>query len=93
MPYIKDPEIRDGLLGGIIRPHDAGELNFVLTSLCHEYLKYKGVNYKSINEVIGVLDCTKMELYRMIAAPYEDKKRLENGAVSELDALSLEDIR
>jgi hypothetical protein len=32
-----------------------------------------------------VLECAKLELYRMIAAPYEDKKRLANGPVSELD--------
>jgi len=42
---------------------------------------------------MGVLECAKLELYRMVAAKYEDKKRLENGAVSELDAVNLGDVR
>jgi hypothetical protein len=74
-------------------PDNAGELNYTLTNLCHVYLQRHGVNYKNINEVIGVLECAKLELYRMIAAPYEDKKRLANGSVSALDAINLEDVR
>jgi len=31
------------------------------------------------------LECAKLELYRMIAAPYEDTKIKENGSVSDLD--------
>jgi len=34
-----------------------------------------------INEVIGVLECAKLELYRRVAAPYEERKRIENGEV------------
>jgi len=30
---------------------------------------------------VGVLECAKMELYRRVAAPYEDKKKEENGDV------------
>ena len=37
--------------------------------------------YEWINEVIGVLECAKLELYRRVAAPYEDDKRLQNGDV------------
>ena len=32
-------------------------------------------------EVLGVLECVKLELYRRVAAPYEDKKCQENGDV------------
>ena len=39
------------------------------------------LKYSEINSVIGVLECAKMELYRRIAAPYEDKKCEENGDV------------
>jgi hypothetical protein len=46
------------------------------------YLKDKGeIRYARLNEVIGAIDCAKLELYRRIAAPYEDKKITENGDV------------
>lgn len=38
-------------------------------------------SYASINSAIGILECAKLELYRRIAAPYEDKKAEENGDV------------
>lgn len=80
MPYV-DSEDRDALT-----PHpamhadDAGALNFQITALCDEYL-HGAVNYAAINEVIGVLECAKLELYRRVAAPYEDKKCALNGDV------------
>ena len=75
MPYI-EPELRD-----LYRPaNTAGELNYVITSLVDAYLK-DNVCYRTLNEAIGVLECAKLELYRRIAAPYEDKKCAENGDV------------
>lgn len=87
MPYIKQTE-RD-----VIGPLDyrqipittPGQLNFVITKLCHHYIKDRQFCYATLNEVIGVLECAKQELYRTIVAPYEDKKRKENGSISELD--------
>ena len=73
--------------------HNAGSLNYLITRLFHRHIVQRGLKYEVINELIGVLECCKLELYRMIAAKYEDKKRLENGPVSELDAKSLEDVR
>ena len=35
--------------------------------------------YADINELIGALECAKLEFYRRKAAPYEDKKAVENG--------------
>ena len=79
MPYIL-PNKRNQL------PETAGELNYSLTKMVHEYIVNKGgINYSNINEVIGVLECAKQELYRVLAAPYEDEKKNENGHVSELD--------
>ena len=49
--------------------------------------------YTVLNEVIGMLECAKLELYRQVAVPYEDKKKRNNGAVSELDSKTLEDVR
>jgi hypothetical protein len=40
-----------------------------------------GLSYKNINQAIGALECAKLELYRRVAAPYEDKKALINGDV------------
>lgn len=31
--------------------------------------------------ILGVLECVKLELYRRVAAPYEDRKIEENGDV------------
>jgi hypothetical protein len=68
------------------RPLTAGELNYCITMLCKRYLKhqaYKGghYDYERINNIIGVLECAKIEFYRRIAVPYEDKKIKENGDV------------
>jgi hypothetical protein len=47
-----------------------------------DYLIRKGgIKYANINEAIGVLECAKLELYRRIAAPYEDHKISETGDV------------
>jgi hypothetical protein len=68
MPYIK-PERRKAILAGA-KPQDAGELNFAITALVDNYLQDKGgLRYSHLNEVIGALDCAKLELYRRVAAP------------------------
>ena len=68
-----------------------GALNYAITKLCHYYVENFGRNYRILNEVIGVLQCAMLELYRQVAAPYEDQKKLENGPVSELDT-DIEDL-
>lgn len=90
MPYIKpkDRELYDNMvleLGKAIADlGNAGELNYCITQICHRYI-HSALSYATINEVIGVLECAKLELYRMIAAPYEDNKIADNGYVSKLD--------
>ncbi len=80
MPYIA-PEDRERLEGGGL-PETAGELNYAITRLVDEYLMRKGgVRYAHLNEVVGVLECAKLELYRRLAAPYEDRKIEESGDV------------
>ena len=80
MPYIKQ-ERRDALLSGTGEmPRDAGELNYALTVICLEFLG-SAPRYADFNEVIGALECCKLEMYRRAAAPYEDKKIVENGDV------------
>lgn len=61
-----------------------GQLNYVITKLCDYFITANGgVSYRIVNEVIGILECAKLELYRRVLAEYEDKKRAENGDVYE----------
>lgn len=77
MPYIKQEDRMNEQAW-----RSEGDLNYAITKLCNDYIRLNGgVNYARINAVIGVLECAKQELYRRIAAPYEDKKKLENGDV------------
>jgi hypothetical protein len=81
MPYI-DQEKRDTFLQGNGVMNVAGHLNFVLTKVCLEYIENNnGPSYKNYNDVIGALECCKLEMYRRAVAPYEDKKIEENGDV------------
>jgi hypothetical protein len=80
MPYI-DKESRKRIKEGA-EPETPGELNYIISSLVDQYLVAKGgLRYANINEVIGVLECSKLELYRRVAAQYEDKKKGESGDV------------
>lgn len=56
-----------------------GNLNYIITKLFS--LVYSSPSYSEINAAIGVLECCKLEWYRKLAAPYEDKKEVENGRV------------
>jgi len=62
-------------------PYNAGELNYLITQLCVQYMKSRGRKYAHINDVIGALEGAKLEFYRRYAAPYEDLKIKENGDV------------
>lgn len=59
----------------------AGNLNYIFTMLLRAVTSTK---YDEINEAIGVLECCKLELYRKLAAPYEDQKEYEAGPVTGL---------
>ena len=79
MPYIPKKDRQD--LWFCKTPEVPGQLNYMITTLLDEYLQEHGINYTTLNEVIGVLECTKCELYRRIVVPYETKKLKENGDV------------
>jgi len=79
MPYIKQEE---RLAIPSMVPESPGELNYLITKLLLEYIDEKGgMSYTVVNEIVGVLECAKLELYRRLAAPYEDQKCEENGDV------------
>lgn len=75
MPYINQIS-RQEL--GRRSPETVGELNFAVTGLLTRFLTDKGLNYTNYNNVIGVLECAKLELYRRMIAPYEDIRCQDN---------------
>jgi len=82
MPYINQDR-RDAIQSGE-NPQNAGELNYAITIIVDQYLKDKGgIRYAHLNEVVGAMECAKLELYRRLAAPYEDQKISEAGDVYE----------
>ena len=97
MPYIKkelreeiDAEINNlvSSLKNLIEDNSsirAGTLNYTITKLIDGlYGPLEKAGYKDYNEAIGMLECCKLEFYRKAAAPYEDLKLRENGAVLDI---------
>lgn len=94
MPYIKQ-HIREKVdekiesLGNSIKATSEfyetqvdGTLNYTITKLIGEiYGPIENLKYHDFNEIIGMLECCKLEFYRKQCAPYEDIKLRENGSV------------
>jgi len=87
MPYIKQKErvkfeevIKD-LVKLLEKDKEnlAGNLNYVVTSIIKRLSK--DLRYKKANEIIGALECIKLEYYRRVLAPYEEQKRKLEGDV------------
>ena len=100
MPYIKKG--KRGKIDGIVKQLadniiTLSDINYAVTKLLHTIIDRDAKNsrfcYALLNSMIGVLECAKLELYRMVVAPYENKKRMKNGPISSLDAKSLEEVR
>lgn len=73
MPYITKKRA-----GVVTVPETPGELNYMLTDMCVNYLKYNyGINpsYAQRSEIVTALECAKLEFYRRNMAKYEDEKR------------------
>lgn len=58
-----------------------GKLNYIISAIMSNILKENGTSYSEINKLVGVLECAKLELYRKVAAPYEELKEQENSGV------------
>ncbi len=80
MPYIDEFTRKEFKELAHVNPLTPGELNYCITKLCDHFLAGT-VTYRSLNEVIGVLECAKQEFYRRVCVPYEDKKMSANGDV------------
>lgn len=83
MPYIRQEDRAPlehyvvGLVAMIGK--DPGKLNYVISRLAAAFAS--GERYEKLNAAIGAIECAKLECYRRIAAPYEDRKIIENGDV------------
>jgi hypothetical protein len=78
MPYINQSD-REEISKGR-QPTTSGELNYLITTIIFDYYN-RYPCYSLINDVVGALEGAKLEFYRRVAAPYEDKKVKENGDV------------
>lgn len=87
MPYV-DQATREAL-DAAYPIMTAGHLNYLITKLLIEYADSKGLCYQTLNDIMGALEGAKMEMYRRVAAGYEDKAILRNGDVYPQDLLDL----
>ena len=74
MPYIR-PDHRKPMkkpIGDLMAFIDEpGDLNYAISKLCLKYLRMKEpTSYALLNEIIGVLESAKLEIYRRRVPPY-----------------------
>lgn len=83
MPYIKDREKYNLLLSVMkdIKIDNPGDLNYLITKLMVRYLQIHGERYQFYNDMVGALECAKLELARRKINIYEEIKVVENGDV------------
>jgi hypothetical protein len=83
MPYIdkKDRKKFEEGLKTLPSATTAGELNYLLTCVCQQFVNDKKFCYQTLNDVVGALEGCKIEFYRRIVAPYEGVKIASNGDV------------
>ena len=85
MPYIKQEDRIDfdELLLGLPEFKSPGELNYFITKSLVAYENQHGSSYQIYNDIVGVLECCKQEIYRRVIADFEDYKKNFNGDVYE----------
>ena len=44
-------------------------------------MRHKQKRYSTFNDILGALDGAKLEFYRRIIGPYEDRAILKNGDI------------
>ncbi|MBM3260995.1 hypothetical protein FJY93_01110 [Candidatus Kaiserbacteria bacterium] len=62
MPYIPQSDrtkFDDAITA--LKPEKTGELNYVISRLCADYIARTGTGYANLNEVMGVLTCASVE--------------------------------
>lgn len=85
MPYIKQNDRKqfDEILEKVREcfPQTAGELNYLISSICKICLDHSDRKYQNYNDTLGALEGVKLELYRRYISDYEDQKIQENGDI------------
>lgn len=97
MPYIKQidrkryDKLIDELVHTLLDKHIIidenilGDINYIfskiLKKLMIESVGIDNIGYAKRNNIIGVLECAKLEFYRRFLSPYEDQKISENGDI------------
>ncbi len=83
MPYIDKVE-RDKITKWLERAlgeiDTKGQLCFAIYYLMKEFAERR-MNFDNASNSLIAADCAKLEFYRRIMAPYEDKKIEENGDI------------
>lgn len=59
----------------------AGDMNYLFSTICKEYMDGFGESYQSYQDCIGALECAKLELYVRHVRPYEDHAIATNGDI------------
>ena len=60
--------------------HGKGDLTYVITEILHQYFGEK-LRYTDHADIIGVLECAKLEFYVGRTHAYEQKKLQEHGDI------------
>lgn len=87
MPYIAQDrrprydQAMAALMAAIDSGTPGGDINYIVSRLLVHWIRERGVSYSALADAIGVVETAKLELYRRVAAPYEDRKMEENGDV------------
>jgi len=61
-----------------------GDLNYVICTIVNSFVNLHGEKYHRYNDLIGVLECSKAEIYRRLISNYEDKAMIKSGEVFKL---------
>jgi len=78
MPYIPQQDRNRDTKSN---PANPGQLNWIISDAVAYYVRSHGLNYQTINDVVGALESAKLEFYRRLAVPYENSKITTNGDV------------
>lgn len=87
MPYISQQRrpLYDEAIAALAAKFDAdtpgGDINYIITRLLVHWIRKRGLSYAVLADAVGVMETAKLELYRRVAEPYEDRKIEENGDV------------
>jgi hypothetical protein len=74
-------EAMEALVKKIKLGRTKGEMNYIITRLVLAWVRMRGVSYANLSDGAAVLNDAKVEFERTMIAPYEQRKREENGDV------------